>query len=85
MPDGFKPGDRVPATGIYTASHDHHRPQHEVFAVEGDEFPLCRRCGVAIRFVLVQPATHIDADRDFSKASATAKVKKARAGSKKSW
>jgi hypothetical protein len=83
MPDGFRPGDRVPTTGIYTVKHYQHRLPHEVFAVEGDLFPVCRRCGKQISFMLMQPATHIGADRDFSR-TAKVKVKKARAGHKKS-
>jgi hypothetical protein len=82
MPDGFRPGDKVPTTGIYTAKHYQHRLPHEVFAVQGDEFPPCRRCGQHIIFSLVQPATHIGADRDFS-SSSEGKTKKARAGQKK--
>lgn len=85
MPDGsFKPGDRVPTTGIYTAAHYQHRLPHEVFAVEGDEFPTCRRCGFRAHFLLVQAATHINIDRDFSQAAGTSKAKKARAGHRRS-
>ena len=84
MPNGsFRPGDGVPATGIYTATHYQHRMPHEVFAVEGDQFPTCRKCGGRTRFVLAQAATHIESDRDFAKAAENAKTKKARAGTKK--
>jgi hypothetical protein len=70
MPGGtFKPGEKVPTTGIYTATHQQHRLPHEVFAVEGDEFPSCRKCGNEIHFVLVQAASHIDLDRDFTKGN----------------
>lgn len=64
----LKPGDKVPTTGIYIAKHRQHRLPHEVFAVEGEEFPSCRKCGSNIRFGLVQSAAHIDFDRDFSKS-----------------
>ena len=85
MPNGsFRPGDRVPVTGIYTTAHYQHRMPHEVFAVEGDKFPTCRKCGGRTRFVLLQAATHIDHDHDFAKAAESAKTKKARAGTKKS-
>ena len=84
MPNGsFRPGDSVPVTGIYTATHYQHRMPHEVFAVEGDQFPTCRRCGVRTSFVLLQAATHIETDRDFAKSAENAKAQKARAGNKK--
>jgi hypothetical protein len=83
MPDGFKPGDTVLTTGIYTARHYQHRLPHDVFAVEGDRFPACRGCGARIRFELVQAATQIAADHDFSKAASGSKTKKARAGPRK--
>jgi len=85
MPEGtFRPGDRVPKTGIYTATHYQHRLPHEVFAVEGDQFPMCRRCGGRTHFALLQAASHIETDRDFSKASKSVKVSKARAGHRRS-
>ena len=80
MPDGFRPGESVLTTGIYTASHYQHRLPHDVFAVEGDCFPACKRCGNRIRYKLIQAATHIAADRDFSKTVSNSKTKKARAG-----
>lgn len=81
MPDGFKPGENILTTGIYTVTHYQHRLPHEVFAVEGDQFPACRRCGSRIRFNLLQPARHISADHDFSK-TVSARAKKAGAGHK---
>lgn len=82
MPDGpFKPGEKVPTTGIYTATHDRHRLPHEVFAVAGDEFPECRKCQHLIRFALSQSANHIDTDQDFSKAAPNTKAR-SRAGHK---
>lgn len=84
MPNGsFLPGDRIPVTGIFTATHYQHRMPHEVFAVEGNQFPTCKKCGGRTRFVLLQAATHIDTDRDFAKAADNAKAKKARAGTRK--
>ena len=84
MPIGpFKAREKVPVTGIYTAHHYQHRMPHEVFAVEGDEFPVCRRCGGRIRFVLLQPAVHIESDQDFSKANthhSSAKLTRVRHG-----
>jgi hypothetical protein len=75
MPGGsFKPGERVPTSGIYTALHHQHRIPHQVFAVEGEEFPVCRKCGDNLRFGLFQAAGHIDLDHDFSKAAAAARA-----------
>jgi hypothetical protein len=84
MPAGpFRPGDKVPTTGIYTVSHYQHRMPHDVFAVEGDQFPPCRRCGSRASFVLAQAASHIDSDHDFSRSSDPNKTKRAKAGSPK--
>ena len=82
MPNGrFRPGDRVPVTGIYKANHDEHRNPHEVFAAEGEEFPNCRMCGDRVSFALSQAASHIDKDKGFAKAAKTRSVKKRKKGS----
>jgi len=82
MPNGwFRPGDRVPVTGIYTANHDQHRKAHEVFAAEGDKFPNCRMCGERVNFALAQAASRIDEDTGFGKAT---KIKPAKKRKKKS-
>ena len=66
MPSGpFRPGDKVPITGIYTALHYQHRMPHEVFAAAGDTFPPCRRCGERANFTLIQAAARIETDQDF--------------------
>lgn len=81
MPDGsFQPGEKVPTTGVYTATHSQHRLPHEVFAVEGDVFPACRKCGDDLRFDLIQAADHIDLDRDFSKTKIGSKKRTSRRG-----
>jgi len=80
----FRPGDRVPTTGIYTATHYQHRMPHEVFAVAGEEFPACRRCGSRAYFSILQQAAHIDADQDFIRATAKGKKAKAAKGRKES-
>ena len=80
MPNGrFKPGEQVLITGIYTATHHQHRRSHEVFAVQGERFPICKKCGTRVHFELVQSATHIERDRDFAKTEAAIQ-KKARVG-----
>jgi hypothetical protein len=76
----FRPGDRVPATGIYTASHYQHRMPHEVFAVEGEVFPACRRCRSNVSFTLLKTALHVEADQDFSGTSEKESSKEANAG-----
>lgn len=79
----FRPGDRVPTTGIYTATHYQHRMPHEVFAVEGERFPLCRRCGERTHFTLLHHATRIDEDQDFKGSSPDFSERKARVASRK--
>jgi hypothetical protein len=69
----FKPGDQVPVTGVFTATHYQHRLPHEVFAVAGDSFPECRRCGARVSFSLSQSAVNIDADHDFAGNSVSEK------------
>jgi hypothetical protein len=49
----YRPGDPVPETGVYSAVHDAHRPVHEVVLRKDDIFPMCGKCGEAVRFELV--------------------------------
>jgi hypothetical protein len=50
--DIFKPGDSVPASGIYRVIHDPaHAQEHDVTCVYGKKFPPCRGCKHP-RFVL---------------------------------
>jgi hypothetical protein len=79
----FRPGEVVPATGIYGVTHYQHRMPHEVFAKGGETFPSCRRCDTRVYFTLVRPAAHLGADPDFSSTSAEFKSRRARAGGKK--
>jgi hypothetical protein len=62
----FRPGDRVPITGVYTVTHYQHRLPHDVFAIADDQFPDCRRCGKRVFFALSQSTVRIDADQDFA-------------------
>jgi hypothetical protein len=61
----YKPGDKVPVSGIYRVTHDknHHQP-HEVTCIEGRKFPPCRGCEHPA-FVLKQEAQHIEDHRSF--------------------
>jgi hypothetical protein len=64
-------GTGVRRTGIYHVSHQAHRPTHQAILQRGDIFPVCRTCGVAVKFEFVQPLTesdeieHIGYDLDF--------------------
>lgn len=78
MPTGpFRPGDKVPTTGIYTAVHYQHRLPHEVFAVAGEQFPECKRCGARASFILLKAVTYIQADQDFAGSAESRKSRKA--------
>jgi hypothetical protein len=79
----FRPGDRIPTTGIYSATHYQHRLPHEVFAVEGDRFPICNRCAERAYFILIHHAIHIASDQDFARACES-KSQKIPAGLRKS-
>jgi len=65
--DTFKPGDKVPHSGIYKVTHDpEHAQSHEVTCVYGKVFPPCRGCKHP-RFILVRSAQHIDSNEHFGK------------------
>jgi hypothetical protein len=68
--DQLKPGDKAPQSGIYDVLHDKldgddHALAHQVTAIEGEVFPLCRGCHAAVRFNLNQAAEHIAAHDHF--------------------
>jgi len=64
----FKPGDKVPESGIYKVIHDpNHRMEHEITAVVGEVFPPCNHCGQHPRFTLVRAAHHISTHQDFKR------------------
>jgi hypothetical protein len=56
---------------------------HEVFAVEGERFPFCRRCGERTHFALLHHATRIEEDQDFTRSSSDSRGRRARAASRK--
>jgi len=64
-------GTSVRRTGIYHVTHQAHRPTHQAILQRGDIFPVCRTCGLAVKFEFVQPLTesdeieHIGYDLDF--------------------
>ena len=66
--DEFKPGQKVPHSGIYKVTHDkNHSGQHEVTCVYDEPFPPCSSCGPHPRFVLVKAAQHIHSNEHFKK------------------
>ena len=50
----FKPGEFVPADGIYNVIHHEHRLLHGATLTKGMRFPSCRRCHLKVRFILVR-------------------------------
>jgi hypothetical protein len=50
----YKPGDRVPESGVYRVEHGPHRLMHIATLVRSTRFPQCRQCGRAVRFHLVR-------------------------------
>ncbi len=62
----YKPGDKVPVSGIYKVVHDkNHVQEHEVTVVYGGHFPPCNHCGPHPRFTLVKSAHHIATHSSF--------------------
>jgi hypothetical protein len=62
----FRPGERIPESGVYLVVHREHRPTHEATLVAGRPFPACARCGTGVRFRLLRNASSIEKDPDFS-------------------
>jgi hypothetical protein len=50
----FKPGQRVPRSGVYRVYHDSHRLMHETALLIAELFPSCKRCNNSVRFELVR-------------------------------
>jgi hypothetical protein len=64
----FKPGETVPASGIYRVTHEPvHVQPHDVTAIKGEHFPTCNHCGEHPRFVLRVAAEHIKEHHLFRK------------------
>jgi len=62
----YKPGETVPASGIYSAVHLDHRLPHEVVALRGEEFPACRICKTDVRFHVSHLLPHMAHDFDLT-------------------
>jgi hypothetical protein len=60
MAETYKPGDKVPKSGIYDVVHDvEHIEQHQVTCVKDETFPPCNHCGRCPRFTLYRAAHYI--------------------------
>ena len=61
----YRFGDRVPQTGVYSATHAGHRKTHELTLLKAELFPRCAQCGSSVEFTLVFAAPEIEEDKDF--------------------
>jgi len=78
----YKPGQTVPATGIYSAVHGPHRPEHDVVAIRGEEFPPCRICKEEVRFYISSQVPHMMHDFDLAGPGIRALKHRAKAAKK---
>lgn len=78
----YKPGQMVPISGIYTAVHADHRSQHEVVAIRGEEFPVCRICRHEVRFYVAEIVPHMTHDFDLTGPNARMFKRRAKAAGK---
>ena len=66
MSEIYRPGDRVPASGIYKTVHgQQHAAAHYVTALYADKFPTCLECSDSVRFELA--AVHVKAHPQFNR------------------
>ncbi|HWK31388.1 MAG TPA: hypothetical protein VNR20_04800 [Terriglobales bacterium] len=63
----LRPGAAAPRTGAYTVTHRGHRLSHILFFDEQDVFPVCRKCGDAVRYELYMRIPRVETDRDLSR------------------
>ena len=50
----FKPGELVPVSGVYCVEHHSHKLMHIATLANNSLFPRCKRCGNAVRFILLR-------------------------------
>ena len=62
----YAPGERAPVSGIYRVIHKRHRQPHFVAAIQGEEFPRCRKCSDEVRFQLAKIASYVNHDWDLA-------------------
>ena len=57
----YQPGDAVPFSGLYRATHRRrHVPDHNLTCVSDRVFPQCNQCGAGVEFKLLQAVRLID-------------------------
>ena len=61
----YKPGDIVPASGIYRVVHYAHRLPHETAILVLKKFPRCNQCGDGVRYQLVRSVGELLKDYNF--------------------
>ena len=61
----FRPGDKVPDTGIYEAHHADGEELNSNVHLRGETFPPCSGCGEEVRYFLARKAPYIFSDEDF--------------------
>ena len=54
MPKGYRAGEAVPTSGVYSVSHKPHMLPREVTLIRRQSFPPCARCGAEVRFQLLR-------------------------------
>lgn len=59
----FKPGDKVPVSGIYSVENDEDHPTHEVTCIAGKPFPPSNKVAHP-RYRLEREAIHIEDHED---------------------
>lgn len=66
----FKPGEKAPKSGIYTAIHgaDCQHLDHELTCIFRDRLPWCRSCDDQVRFTLLKYAPDAASHEDFKPA-----------------
>jgi hypothetical protein len=75
--NAYRPGQKVPISGVYTVVHVAHRSDHQVIAIRGEELPFCRACGANVSFYPAQPVTYMT--QDFDLAGLSLQILKTRA------
>lgn len=75
----YTAGDVVPISGIYFAVHRDHREPHEVVAIRGEAFPLCRVCRGEVRFRVARILPHMTHDFDLTGPEPRALKRRAKA------
>ena len=63
----YRAGALAPVSGIYRVTHLRgHREPHLAVVIRGEELPNCRTCHAAVCFEVVQMASHVTHDWDFT-------------------